>query len=113
METFNHVCEEIENLNEKYLEHENESYFQAMEDSWMKIITKGKIFNDFSYLSAFDLKFLKFKIRQYQILYLKVIENNDIESAKTLSNFIIMLRLELNKFKSKILVLIFKLFFDL
>ena len=54
-----------------YLEHENESYFRVMEDSWVKIITKGKIsFNDFSYLSAFDLKFLKFKIRQYQILYL-------------------------------------------
>ena len=102
METFNHVCEEIENLNEKYLEHENESYFQAMEDSWMKIITKGKIsFNDFSYLSAFDLKFLKFKIRQYQILYLKVIENNDIESAKTLSNFIIMLSIGIEQIQIK------------
>ena len=105
MNNLNNISEEITALINCYLENENKIYFQTMEDSWTQLILNEKIsFNDFSYLSAFDIKFLKFKLHQYQLSYLKILESNDIESTKILSNFIIILnigidQIQINKFK--------------
>ena len=105
MENYFKVSEEINSLVNNYIQNEDKAYFDTMEDSWTNLIKKGKIsFNDFSYLSAFDINFLKFKLRQYEISYLKIMESNDIESTKILSNFIILLsigidQIQINKFK--------------
>jgi hypothetical protein len=105
MDNFNNISEEITELVENYIQNENNIYFQTMEESWTNLIKKGKLFfNDLSYLSAFDIKFLKFKLHQYQLSYLKIMESNDIELTKIISNFIIMLsigidQLQVDKFK--------------
>ena len=58
MENFNHVCKEMEKMNKEYLKHENKIYLETMEESWVNIITNGKLsFNNFSYLSAFEINF--------------------------------------------------------
>ena len=98
MDNFNKVSIEINSLIDNYIQNENRIYLQTMEDSWIKLIQKGKIsFNDFSYLSAFDINFLKFKLRQYQITYMNIMESNDIESTKFLSNFIILLSIGIDQ----------------
>jgi hypothetical protein len=104
MDNFERVSEEFSTLIENYIQNENKLHFQLMEESWVKLLRKGKInFCDLSYLSAFDIKFLKFKLRQYEINYLQIMENNDEEATKILSNFIIMLsigidQLQINNF---------------
>ena len=102
METFKDLCDEMEEINRNYLKNENKEYLEAMEESWMKLITNGRInFNDFSFLSAFEIEFLKFKIRQYQIKYLKIKENNNRESVQILSEFIIMLNIGIEQTTKK------------
>ena len=101
MENFDKVSEDISIQIEMYIQNENMIYFESMEKSWVKLLKRGKVsFHDFSYLSAFDIKFLKFKLRQYQISYLKILHSNDIESTKILSNFIIMLSIGIDQYQS-------------
>ena len=78
MENFNHVCEEIENLNEKYLEHENESYFRAMEDSRVKIkLSEKKFENNYRCLRIHKLQVMVYlSMYHYIDAYLVVLKTS-------------------------------------